>query len=229
MKLTTILLAASLGVFAIACDGGDDAPNPTATAEQPSGGGGGQPQATQPASGGAGTTLGGGAPGDQPTPGGGGGAPGGNSPTPLPPNFTDAFGFAPEPRPATGAALLVDVRVGAHEGFDRIVFEFTDAQRPSGSIKYEEDVIQCGSGMPVNLPGSHVIVVHFDTTNAHTESGQLSIPSNEVDGPGNSILRSESICDFEAVVEWAVGVDGEQLFAVTLLENPNRVVIDVAH
>jgi hypothetical protein len=31
------------------------------------------------------------------------------------------------------------------------------------------------------------------------------------------------------VVEWAVGVDGEQPFTVTLLEGPLRVVVDVAH
>ncbi len=66
-------------------------------------------------------------------------------------------------------------------------------------------------------------------TNAHTESGQLTLPSNTVPGPGKSILEAESICDFEAVVEWAVGVDGEKPFTMTLLQGPNRVVIDVAH
>jgi hypothetical protein len=152
--------------------------------------------------------------------------------TPIPSGSTDSFVFPASPDPAGAPALLVDVRVGAHPedgGFDRIVFEFEDGQRPSGIVGYKDDVAQCGSGMPVDPAGSHTLAVHFDFTNAHTGAGELSIPSTTVSGPGNSILESESTCDFEAVVEWAVGIDGEKPFTVTLLDSPNRVVVDVAH
>ena len=152
--------------------------------------------------------------------------------TPPADGSTDSFAFPASPDPAASPALLVDVRVGAHAengGFDRIVFEFSDGQRPSGLVGYKSNVIQCGSGEPVDPPGSHTLAVHFDFTNAHTDAGASSLPSTNVSGPGNSILNSESTCDFEAVVEWAVGVDGQKPFTVTLLEGPNRVVIDVAH
>jgi hypothetical protein len=152
--------------------------------------------------------------------------------TPIPDGgSTDSFAFAALPDPATEPSLLTDVRVGAHPedgGFDRIVFEFEGA-RPSGLVGYQDEVSQCGSGQPVNPQGSAILKVHFDFTNAHTEAGQLSIASTTVDGPGNSILQSISSCDFEAVVEWAVGTNGKKPFTVTLLENPSRVVIDVAH
>jgi hypothetical protein len=96
-------------------------------------------------------------------------------------------------------------------------------------VAYKDEAFQCGSGEPVDPEGSHILTVHLDFTNAHTEAGELSIPSTDLIGPGTSILAAEGTCDFEAVVEWAVGVDGEQPFTVTLLEAPLRVVVDVAH
>jgi hypothetical protein len=123
----------------------------------------------------------------------------------------------------------VDVRVGAHPesgGWDRIVFEFKDV-RPAGLIEYRDDVAGCGSGNAVTLPGDAILSVRFDATNAHDESGQLTIDATEVNGPGNIILKSVSTCDFEAVVEWAIGLKGMKNYKVALLENPTRVVIDV--
>ena len=149
--------------------------------------------------------------------------------TPVTPRgTTDPYSIVVPPDPARPPALLVDVRVGAHDGFDRIVFEF-DAAQPSGLIEYRDDVAQCGSGEPVDPAGAAALVVRFIDTNAHTEAGAVSVPSLLLTGPGTSILAAESICDFEAVVEWAVGTDGEKPFTVTLLDDPNRVVIDVAH
>jgi hypothetical protein len=202
MKLIALLLFLTLSVFAVAC--GDDDEPPTSATTTLSG-------ATATAS-----------PSGDDTPG-----------TPIPDGgSTESVSFLALPNPAPEPALLVDVRVGAHPedgGFDRIVFEFDDNQRPSGLVGYKDEVSQCGSGEGVDPAGSHILAVHFDFTNAHTEAGELSIPSTEVTGPANSILEAVSTCDFEAVVEWAVGTNGEKPFTVTLLEGPNRVVIDVAH
>jgi hypothetical protein len=202
MKPITLLLALSLAVFAVACSGDDDDDGPAATVTPSNA----QPTATAP----EGTVPG----------------------TPVGEGSTESFFFPASPDPATAPSQMVDVRVGAHPeegGFDRIVFEFEDGQRPSGIVGYKDDVVQCGSGESVDPEGSETLAVHFDFTNAHTEAGELSIPSTTVAGPGNSILEAISTCDFEAVVEWAVGIDGKKPFTVTLLDNPNRVVIDVAH
>jgi hypothetical protein len=69
--------------------------------------------------------------------------------------------------------------------------------------------------------------VRFEFANAHDDNGQLTIDSTEVNGPGNSILKAVEHCDFEAIVEWAIGTTGLKNFKVSLLENPTRVVIDV--
>jgi hypothetical protein len=119
--------------------------------------------------------------------------------------------------------------VGAHPeqgGWDRIVFEFADVL-PPGEIKYVDSAAQCGSGAPVSIPGASAILhVSFQTTNAHTEAGQPTTP-RQVNGPGNVIVQSQQNCDFEALVNWAVGVKAKQRFKVTRLTNPTRVVIDI--
>lgn len=135
----------------------------------------------------------------------------------------------PNPDPVTGIATLTDVRVGAHPeqgGWDRIVFEFRDSL-PGGKIEYVDVAHACGSGEVVRLSGRRLLLVSFEPANAHDDAGRSTIRANRVTGPGNAILESRQICDFEAHVDWAVGVSGEQRFKVTTLRNPTRLVIDV--
>ena len=143
---------------------------------------------------------------------------------------TDPVTIKSLPDPAPGSALLDDVRVGAHPeegGWDRIVFEFR-GHRPAGKIEYVDRVNRCGSGEPVtNLPGTAILKVRFEGTDAHNQAGQTTIYSTTVNGPGNAILRSQQTCDFEAIVEWAIAVDAKERMNVRFLENPNRVVIDI--
>jgi hypothetical protein len=154
---------------------------------------------------------------------------------PQNPGSTDPFPLKSNPDPAVGNYTLTDVRVGAHPesgGWDRIVFEFEDVggfpgAHPGGIIEYVDEVFQCGSGFPVEVDGEAILSVRFDATQAHNEAGQLTVDALEVEGPGNSIIEAVSCCDFEGVVEWAVGTSGEENFKVALLENPSRVVIDI--
>jgi hypothetical protein len=142
---------------------------------------------------------------------------------------TQPFTIKSNPDPVSGAATLTDVRVGAHPengGWDRIVFEFADV-RPAGEVRYVDSVEQCGSGDDVELPGEASLLVSFVAANAHTEAGQPTVDTRQITGPGNAILESRQVCDFEAHVDWAIGVKARQNFKVTLLESPTRVVIDV--
>jgi hypothetical protein len=131
--------------------------------------------------------------------------------------------------PLQSIAVLIDVRVGAHPedgGWDRIVFEFQSGL-PASMVSYDSNVIQCGSGIPVSLPGAATLVVQFEPAQAHNDAGNATIRSNDISGPGNAILRSRQICDFEAVVEWAIGLRDVQPFKVTKLTNPTRLVVDI--
>jgi hypothetical protein len=129
-----------------------------------------------------------------------------------------------------GSGVVTDVRVGAHPesgGFDRIVFEFK-AGSAGGWVEYvnKQDVLSCGPGEVVPLQGQAALKVHFDGAGQHEDFVPTNAP-RQLSGPGNSILESKSICDFEAVLEWAMGTSGVKPFSVTVLDNPKRVVIDV--
>jgi hypothetical protein len=139
------------------------------------------------------------------------------------------------PDPNTGIYVLTDVRVGAHPesgGWDRIVFEFDPVEgfpgaHPGGIVEYVDEVFGCGSGMPVAVQGDAILRVRLDATQAHDDNGNLTIDATEIEGPGNSIIEAMSFCDFEGIVEWAIGVPAEQNFKVVFLENPARIVIDI--
>jgi hypothetical protein len=164
--------------------------------------------------------------GSQPSP-----TPGGSTERVTPsPGSTARQEFAASPSPLTGAGVVTDVRVGAHPeagGFDRIVFEFK-AGSAGGWVEYvnKQDVLSCGPGEVVPLQGQAALKVHFDPAGQHEDFVPTNAP-RQLTGPGNSILESKNICDFEAVLEWAMGTSGVKPFSVTVLDNPKRVVIDV--
>jgi hypothetical protein len=149
------------------------------------------------------------------------------SPTPA---NTARIDFPASPAPQAGAGVVVDVRVGAHPeggGLDRIVFEFK-AGTSSGWVEYvdKSQVISCGPGDVVPLQGQAALKVHFNSAGQHEDYVPTNAP-RQLQGPGNAILESKAICDFEAVLEWGIGTSGIRPFTVTTLDNPKRLVIDV--
>lgn len=129
----------------------------------------------------------------------------------------------------TDIVILDDVRIGAHpgEGFDRIVFEFEDGLPNETDIEYRNSVAQCGSGSPVSLDGAGNLVVTMHGAQAHNEQGQSTIDDNTLNGTGAAILEAVQTCDFEGVVQWAIGTDQIAGFKVTTLANPDRIVVDI--
>jgi hypothetical protein len=124
--------------------------------------------------------------------------------------------------------VLVDVRVGEHEGFDRAVFEFQGGL-PGYRIEYVQPPITAdASGLPVEIAGGAFLQARFSPAVAHDESGNPTA-SQELTPGRRSILEMKSTGDFEAVVTWVLGLDREVDFQVTDLQDPFRVVIDVAH
>lgn len=166
------------------------------------------------------------APGTQPSPTRG---PSTELVTPSP-GSTARTEFKANPAQQAGSGVVTDVRVGAHPengGFDRIVFEFK-AGSAGGWVEYanKTDVKSCGPGEVVALQGQAALKVHFDSAGQHEDFVPTNAP-RQLSGPGNSILESKSICDFEAVLEWAIGTSGVKPFSVTVVDSPKRVVIDV--
>jgi hypothetical protein len=126
---------------------------------------------------------------------------------------------------------LMAVRVAAHEGYERIVFEF-DGAVPGYKVEYvDRPVRQCGSGEVVALPGDAWLSMRFYPANAHTEEGRptVSAEGRDQDTAGRlaNLKRLKLICDFEAVTEFVGAVAMPGRFRVLELTGPKRVVVDV--
>lgn len=164
------------------------------------------------------------------------GATAGASPTPAPtPCALDGGSTDPQRSSAQPEwAPLADLRHST-EGCPRIVFEFTDHE-PDYLVEYaEEPFSECGSGEEVSTAGWEAeafLRVRLEPSG----TADLSDPSAkqtyegprdiEVDGP--VLKRMRVICDFEAVLEWVIGLDERRQFSVVVLDDPSRIVIDVS-
>ncbi|MEE9285860.1 MAG: hypothetical protein V3V35_09065 [Dehalococcoidia bacterium] len=165
------------------------------------------------------------------------------SPSPSPTSPTPTASPTPAPTPFDGTrgpveklgsdpvALLTDVRTGRHPTFDRIVFEFQD-NVPGYRIEYvEPPILQDASGLPVEIAGSAFLQVRFNPAAAHdpvTGEPTYTGPREIADGLP-ALVEAEQTGDFEAYVTWVLGLTEETDFKVSVLQDPFRLVIDVAH
>ena len=121
------------------------------------------------------------------------------------------------------------VRVGGHTGYDRVVWQFPGAGRPSFQVHYVDQPIADGSGDVVAVPGDAYLEVMISS---------VGIPAANAPRPGNAsaaslvgtvIAQARPVYGgFEAVGQSFVGVrDRERPFRVAVLTNPTRLVVDV--
>ena len=129
-------------------------------------------------------------------------------------------------------ALLTDVRAARHEGYDRVVFEFGNVA-PGYDVRYVQKPVQAdGSGEDVPVHGGAVLLVRMEPA-LDADLTQESAPRT-YRGPQRFTPDAAAVSElvriggFEAVLTWAAGVDEKRPFAVTRLERPPRIVIDIA-
>jgi len=143
---------------------------------------------------------------------------------------------SPTSEPGSGAeqiAHLTDVRAGSHEGFDRIVFEFEGDAVPGYAVEYRDPPFhEPGSGNEVAVTGEAFLYLRFEPARtAELEGEEVRVTYG---GPrrftpeGSALTEVVMLGDFEALLEWTVGLEGERPFKVSTLTGPPRVVIDVA-
>ncbi|MGK2950245.1 MAG: AMIN-like domain-containing (lipo)protein [Acidimicrobiales bacterium] len=130
-------------------------------------------------------------------------------------------------------ALLVDVRIGGHEGFDRVVLEFENRTPASYRIGYvDPPVRQDGSGNQVEVAGTAFLEIRsqpaagFDPL---SDDAQETYAGPQRLSPEGTELVQEVVRtgDFEGQLAWVVGA-GERLpFGVATLDGPPRLVVDL--
>jgi len=130
-------------------------------------------------------------------------------------------------------ALLSAVRAARHPGFDRVVFEFRDQDTPGYDVRYvQRPVVQDGAGTEIAVQGEHVIQVRMENAldaDLTRESAPATYTGPTRITPALPVVRQlVRTGGFEGVLTWAIGVDARAGYVVSALQDPPRLVVDVA-
>jgi hypothetical protein len=137
------------------------------------------------------------------------------------------------PAEISETALLERVAVAGHEGYDRVVFQFRNGL-PGYRVEYVDPPLrEDGSGNVVDLEGNAFLVVRMEPASGF----DLTVPEGKliytgprrIAGDGTSTVREiVRTGDFEAVLTWAIGLEARVPFRVLTLDDPSRIVVDIA-
>lgn len=130
-----------------------------------------------------------------------------------------------------GPPILVSVDTFDGGPFDRMEFWF-DSGVPTYSIEYVDGPITaCGSGLPVEVAGTHFLQIRMQGAAAHTDSGEATITTTDLLPGHPTLLQLTMTCDFEGEVVWIAGLSEEVTFKTLFLTTPfpHFIIIDVNH
>lgn len=134
--------------------------------------------------------------------------------------------------PSQDAMLTVtDVRIGRHEGFDRVVYELGGTGTPGWTVQYVDEAVQDGSGEVIDLAGDGTLQVLISGSAYPMDSGAQPFEHDgPVTGEGTvTVTEARGWSVFEGITDAFVGLQSPgHRFRVYLLEAPVRVVIDIA-
>jgi hypothetical protein len=151
---------------------------------------------------------------------------------PIPSDELGAFSCeTPVIEDATVAvANIVDVRVGSHVGYDRVVFEFEQGTPELTLDRASPPFSEDASGLPLDVEGVSFLRLTMRGGSKQTDAGTSSY-----DGPTNFDPAFRSLVDlveggdFERQSTWYFGLSAESCLRVLLLDGPPRLVVDVQH
>ncbi|MCB7137929.1 AMIN-like domain-containing (lipo)protein [Cellulosimicrobium marinum] len=149
-----------------------------------------------------------------------------DAPVPFPAN-TD-----PDTQDPSADAMLTvtDVRVGHHDGYDRVVLELGGTGAPGWRVEYVDEPRDDGSGNAVDVDGDAYLQVMISGSGYPFDTGVEEFDtSTPVPGPEDGEIEEVLLRGvFEGYTQAFVGVDDERRpFRAFALEDPARVVVDV--
>ncbi len=138
----------------------------------------------------------------------------------------------PDTGEASGDALLsvTDIRIGRHDGFDRVVFETDGAGTPGWDVRYVDSAESQGSGDDIEVDGGAILRVTISGVGIPADTGVEEYSGPDRLSAGDAEVVTEVVWDstFEGTSVAFAGVTEETPFRVYLLEDPARVVLEVA-
>jgi hypothetical protein len=149
---------------------------------------------------------------------------------------TTTVPFAGNTDPKSGAGafgLLTNVRIGDHDGYTRIVFDFQEPDFPNWEFAYVPGEIE-GMVEPEGgwVEGAAFLVARFQPSGTADLSGSEVVMTYDgprrIDAGTGSVVQLLIIEDFEANLWWAIGLTGGKPFSVGTMTGPPRIYVDIA-
>lgn len=125
--------------------------------------------------------------------------------------------------------MLVAVRTGSHDGYDRLVLQFRN-ELPSWRVDYVDQVAS-ESGKTVPLEGAAFLYVDTHPASGHQDTAPFreTYTGPHTLTPRYPMLRQVAwVDDFEGHVGFGLGLQRRTGFRVLELREPARLAIDVA-
>lgn len=149
------------------------------------------------------------------------------TPTTTTEPFSGDTGVKGTPASSGSPGALTDIRLGEHIGFTRIVLDFEGSGEHWWEVGYGE-VFGGGSGEPCDPDGPDTLGVMAQPATAFWVEQTYFGPTEIEPGFASSVVEILVCDDFEGVLQLAIGVDGEKPFDAFVMQDPLRLVIDVA-
>lgn len=131
-------------------------------------------------------------------------------------------------RPSEPAQLaVVGVRVGAHEGFDRVVVDLEGEGEPGWFVDYTSTPMQETVGQPLQVAGNSFLNINVDGTVYPFELGKDNIVPVTMAGDTGNVIDVISAGTYEGRSQIVVGLRSELPYSVQVLKDPTRVVVDI--
>lgn len=125
-------------------------------------------------------------------------------------------------------STLVGIRAAHHPEatprYDRVVFDFSGPV-PLIVVEYVDQLIAAGSGLPVPIAGNAILSLTMQPAQAHNEQGDTTAPT-EVTFNLPNLKQVVAAGDFEAVLNYGMGLEHKAEVRVLTLSNRSRVVVD---
>jgi hypothetical protein len=130
----------------------------------------------------------------------------------------------------TDRAQITDVRVGTHDGYDRVVFEFASGLPQTVIDAVLPPLYADPSGLPVDVSGTKFLRVVMNGGTKVTPAGGVTYagPTN-FEPDFDQLAQLIEAGDFEAVSTWYLGLKTGGCIRVLTLPDPSRLVIDIEH
>lgn len=122
------------------------------------------------------------------------------------------------------ALALTGIRAATHEGFTRVVLEFSGEGTPGvWSAAWTDEAVEQGRGLPIQVEGQAVLDLVIDGT--PMTASENPYPSGMHTRVGDLDVVSDGT--FEDNTHVVIGAPAARQFQIGFLSNPVRMVIDV--